>query len=770
MAPGRTKLKTKGEALDASEARELINAINNGEQLPHDSLQKVFQLLQPPCPPNCGTKGSKGNKDNPQCFCALLPPEGSHRKKGLWQKEPVLGQLGRDPADDRRQTLETPAGLRNLGNTCYVNAAMQFLHAIPDFRHALYILEPHLAEQDIVRQLRDLIIGLHFGPRRYVDPEPFANSLQLNHAIQQDGQEFLKLLLTKLEGVFAASKQQEVASVVQRLFRGHFSYVTTCRNCHQPSEGSKRQVEYYELPLQVLNMNSLQQSMVSALSAEELVGDNQYFCEVCRSKCDAERQMRLRTLPPYLCLSLQRFVFDMQTFEKKKALDKLSIPMVLDMGDVLVNAGLSLPEAAPHGTGGQLLVPGEPAAVYELAAVLIHKGTSASHGHYVAHIKVPDTGTWWRFDDETAEDMGPQPTTHPADHGTTAQTQTTATAAVDTSYTAADGDNAAATAGKGRKGTAANRKRGRGDSDAGTAAAGAKRGRKGWQRARGKGRGSRAGKGRSKAKQEDDTTTDEDEVALQDALKQYMELACEQHTGYDAEHLQQFGNGHIDIDDHAQELQQRQQQQPKQQEDRHQEIQLVADSTQAVAASKLARGRWKWRTADATDAADTAVNSKKAARSKSHAAAEAVQLSVPDEQLNIVSGNAYFLVYRQRTSSIGSSTASSATAGSASTAAEMGDSGHAATTSSDLKTAAAAGDIATAAGQQPARQLPDPLQQQLQQLPESVQQQVMDLHVRFQEECNNFQKQKQQSIARVGQRQEVGFPTYAIKWVWLYVL
>jgi hypothetical protein len=32
---------------------------------------------------------------------------------------------------------------------------------------------------------RDLFIELHFGPRRYVDPEPFANSLQLNHAIQQ---------------------------------------------------------------------------------------------------------------------------------------------------------------------------------------------------------------------------------------------------------------------------------------------------------------------------------------------------------------------------------------------------------------------------------------------------------------------------------------------------------------------------------------------------------------------------------------------------------
>ena len=48
------------------------------------------------------------------------------------------------------------------------------------------------------------------------------------------------------------------------------------------------------------------------LSAEELSGDNQYHCDFCGKKVDATRQLCLRQLPPYVCLSLQRFVFDMK--------------------------------------------------------------------------------------------------------------------------------------------------------------------------------------------------------------------------------------------------------------------------------------------------------------------------------------------------------------------------------------------------------------------------------------------------------------------------
>lgn len=50
---------------------------------------------------------------------------------------------------------------------------------------------------------RSLFAQLQAGPRSSVDPTAFAEGLQLDHTIQQDGQEFLKLLLSLLERRFA---------------------------------------------------------------------------------------------------------------------------------------------------------------------------------------------------------------------------------------------------------------------------------------------------------------------------------------------------------------------------------------------------------------------------------------------------------------------------------------------------------------------------------------------------------------------------------------
>lgn len=44
-------------------------------------------------------------------------------------------------------------------------------------------------------------------------------------------------------------------------------------------------------------------------------------------------------------------------------------------------------------------------SVYELSAVLIHRGISAYSGHYIAHVKDAHTGDWYKFNDEEIEKM-----------------------------------------------------------------------------------------------------------------------------------------------------------------------------------------------------------------------------------------------------------------------------------------------------------------------------------------------------------------------------
>jgi ubiquitin carboxyl-terminal hydrolase 48 len=47
--------------------------------------------------------------------------------------------------------------------------------------------------------------------------------------------------------------------------------------------------------------------------------------------------------------------------------------------------------------------------LYDLSAILVHKGSMANSGHYVAHIQDDQTGEWWQFDDEQVTSLGFHP-------------------------------------------------------------------------------------------------------------------------------------------------------------------------------------------------------------------------------------------------------------------------------------------------------------------------------------------------------------------------
>ncbi|MBA0574248.1 hypothetical protein Golob_001475, partial [Gossypium lobatum] len=331
-------------------------------------------------------------KDNPNCFCGLIPPPNGSRKAGLWQKmSDIIQALGPDPCKDLRASAYSPAGLTNLGATCYANSILQCLYMNKSFRQGVFSVEPDvLNRHPVLDQLARLFAQLHASKMAFIDSAPFIKTLELDNGVQQDSHEFLTLLFSLLERCLSDSQVSKARTIVQDLFRGSVSHVTTCSRCGKDSEASSKMEDFYELELNVKGLKTLEESLTDYLSVEELHGDNQYFCESCNIRVDASRSIKLRTLPDVLNFQLKRYDFLQKTTSKKKITSVFSFPGKLDMR-------------------GKLSKPSQVELIYDLSAVLIHKGTAANSGHYIAHIKDENTGQWWEFDDEHVSNLGHHP-------------------------------------------------------------------------------------------------------------------------------------------------------------------------------------------------------------------------------------------------------------------------------------------------------------------------------------------------------------------------
>ncbi|KAG2390003.1 Ubiquitin carboxyl-terminal hydrolase [Vigna angularis] len=361
-----------------------------------DDMSQLYMIWKPVC------SGCRVNtKDNPNCFCGLVPPPNGTRKSGLWQKmSDFLESLGPDPTTDLRASDCSPAGLTNLGATCYANSILQCLYMNKYFRQGIFSVEPDLLQQQpVLDQLTRLFVQLYASKKAFVDSSPFVKTLELDNEVQQDSHEFLTLLLSLLESRLSHSKIAKARTIVQDLFRGSVSHVTTCSQCGRESEASYKMEDFYGIELNIKGLQCLDESLDDYLAVEELHGDNQYFCGSCKTRVDATHSIKLCTLPDVLNFQLKRYVFLPQNTMKKKVTSAFLFPAKLDMSV-------------------RLSEPSQNELIYDLSAVLIHKGTAVSSGHYIAHIKDENTGQWWEFDDEEVTNLG----CHPFGEGTSSFT------------------------------------------------------------------------------------------------------------------------------------------------------------------------------------------------------------------------------------------------------------------------------------------------------------------------------------------------------------
>ncbi|NXY73435.1 UBP38 hydrolase, partial [Glareola pratincola] len=139
------------------------------------------------------------------------------------------------------------------------------------------------------------------------------------------------------------------------------------------------------------------------LAPEILSGDNKYYCEKCASLQNAEKTMQIIEEPEYLILTLLRFSYDPKCHIRRKILDNVSLPLVLELpvkrpasSLAVVSGGWSVgveisdigenlakklkPSGADEVTCPQL-VP------YMLSSVVVHSGVSSESGHYYSYAR-----------------------------------------------------------------------------------------------------------------------------------------------------------------------------------------------------------------------------------------------------------------------------------------------------------------------------------------------------------------------------------------------